>query len=136
MRPEVVRMLDIVRRKCERRDRTKCDRVVVSLAEFFMGADKALLASEPDVAERSMRGLLDARADALNVLTSTVFGLAGASSTDIVDEAVRCVDSTTWRTMIAIMNKHGARSPSLRATDWRPPHPSDARTDARYHVHL
>jgi hypothetical protein len=131
MRPHVERAVARLRSHVER-DGGKVGRLLACLEDFYARFDAALLGS-PTKAARSVRNLLDLRAEAINTMHTLVFARPDSTSGRAIRAGIEAVRSDTQRCLAALAARH-AGSADVAAAEWRPPYANDPRRDPRYHV--
>lgn len=131
LRPHVKRALAPLRSHVAR-DRGKIGRLLVCLEDFYTRFDFALLGS-PSKAARTMRNLLDLRAEAINTMHTLVFSKPASVNGRAVDTAIHVVRQDTQRCMAALSARHAGHI-DMATAEWRPPYAHDPRRDPLYHV--
>lgn len=130
-RPGVVRVLVRALTPHLAANRGAVWRIVAVLEDFYARCDAAMLDEDGGMARRTLRTLLDTRAEALNALHSLSYAVPNSLQRPL-DEARHTVRRDTQRCLAALGNRHVE---ALRGVDWAPPYASDARRDAHYHLH-
>ena len=143
-RPEVARALLRVLPSALRRDRGKAWRVATALEDFYERVDNLMQWVPPNRAgtaraaaiARSLQTLLDTRAEALNALATLEWARPDAAHRRRVRGAVQTVLRETGEALQAVSDHHSARSPEVRAADWRAPRAADPKADPKYHLFI
>lgn len=132
-RPGVVRALVAAVTPLVHANRGGVWRVVAALEDFYARCDVCMVDRSGAQARRSMRTLLDTRAEALNALHALTMAdaLPGAQQRAL-NAARRIVRRNTQRCLATLAHRHRN---TLRGTDWAPPYASDPRREPHYHVH-
>lgn len=133
-RPALATALAGVARTHLHRSRGAVWRMLACLEDFFARYDSAMVDdADPDRARRSMRTLLDTRAEALNVMHTIAFALPESTPAyEQLQAARHLVRRTTQRCLAVLANRRRA---ALRGVEWAPPYALDPRKDANYHIH-
>jgi hypothetical protein len=131
MRLHVQRAVARLRSHMER-DSGKVGRLLACLEDFYARFDAALLGS-PLKAARSVRDLLDVRAEAINTMHTLIFARPASTSSRAITNAIEVVRRDTQRCLAALAARH-AGDVNVAAAEWRPPYAYDARRDPHYHV--